>query len=573
MKTTVHIINHTHWDREWFLTSIYTSQWIPGLIDKIESLAAENPNFKYLFDGQTLVIEDLLNIAPEYETKVRRLIENDNLIIGPYYCQPDWQLTGGELLIRNLRYGRQDMRQHGGSNHVGWLVDTFGHISQSPQLHRMFGLKAVFVWRGVPQLNPYFQWQGSDGQKLLTINLFGGYRNLYGITHAPEVAITRLVAEVDKLGPYYPTPDIPLFDGYDLEEDPEDPMQFYRQHLSDLPDNIGLQESAPHLFAQTISTNLADAPTLAGELNSGKYGATFPGTFSARTYLKIMQRDCEQWLFQRAEPLAVLARLKGRAYPTQQYEAWARLLLQNSVHDCLCGVSIDQVHEKMEYHYRQVHQAAQEDVQHSLAYILRDFAPGDFAVSTNPLVYDGWLPVGDRLYPIKTSGVGVWPVGEAVPIETVNERVDSFHWQNDHYAATVQPDGSVQLGQAKLGYLVVSDEVGDTYSDELGPRRQICRGEGLVIEQRGEQHVILRYESKLAWDGVEVTATIRLIFDSSPLLRWQVDLASRGTDFRVDMVFETAQAGEIYAGMQFDVVRRPVADTDLLPRQLEPTMA
>ena len=39
-KTNVHIINHTHWDREWFLTSVYTSRWIPGLIDKLERLAA-----------------------------------------------------------------------------------------------------------------------------------------------------------------------------------------------------------------------------------------------------------------------------------------------------------------------------------------------------------------------------------------------------------------------------------------------------------------------------------------------------------------------------------------------------
>ena len=91
MNTNVYIINHTHWDREWFLTSIYTSQWIPGLIDKIESLAAANPDFKYLLDGQTLIIEDLLYIAPEYEARVTRLIAAGHLIIGPYYCQPDWQ--------------------------------------------------------------------------------------------------------------------------------------------------------------------------------------------------------------------------------------------------------------------------------------------------------------------------------------------------------------------------------------------------------------------------------------------------------------------------------------------------
>jgi alpha-mannosidase len=65
----VHIINHTHWDREWFLTSIYTRRWIPGLIDRLEELVAANPDFAYLLDGQTLVIEDLLAVAPEYEAQ------------------------------------------------------------------------------------------------------------------------------------------------------------------------------------------------------------------------------------------------------------------------------------------------------------------------------------------------------------------------------------------------------------------------------------------------------------------------------------------------------------------------
>ena len=45
MKTVAHIINHTHWDREWFLTSVYTNQWIPALIDKLEQLVADNPDY------------------------------------------------------------------------------------------------------------------------------------------------------------------------------------------------------------------------------------------------------------------------------------------------------------------------------------------------------------------------------------------------------------------------------------------------------------------------------------------------------------------------------------------------
>ncbi|MBP8293035.1 MAG: hypothetical protein KAX65_09695, partial [Caldilineaceae bacterium] len=164
MKPAIaHVINHTHWDREWFLTSVYTSRWIPRLIEKLEQLAAANPDFRYLFDGQTLVLEDLAAVAPAYLEQARALISHGALTIGPYYCQPDWQLTGGELLIRNLRLGQEDVRRYGGAMRTGWLVDTFGHISQAPQIHRIFGIDAVYVWRGVPLLTPYFDWIGSDG--------------------------------------------------------------------------------------------------------------------------------------------------------------------------------------------------------------------------------------------------------------------------------------------------------------------------------------------------------------------------------------------------------------------------
>ncbi|MCG8351580.1 MAG: hypothetical protein MI924_27755 [Chloroflexales bacterium] len=573
MNTNVYIINHTHWDREWFLTSIYTSQWIPGLIDKIESLAAANPDFKYLLDGQTLIIEDLLYIAPEYEARVTRLIAAGHLIIGPYYCQPDWQITGGEALIRNLLYGRLDMQRYGCQNATGWLVDTFGHTSQTPQLHRLFGLHSVFVWRGVPRLEPYFQWQGANGQSLFTIDLFGGYRNLYGVTHVPEVAVKRLQAEASKLQPFYPTADIPLFDGYDLEQTPEDPIRFYKT-LEHMPPGIELQETSPAEFAQTVSQKLRDTPTISGELNSGKYGATFPGTFSTRTYLKIMNHDCEHLLYKVAEPLAVLAYVKGRAYESRQYEAWGRMLLQNTVHDCICGVSIDQVHEKMEFSYRQFFEAAQQDIHTSLTYILQDFAPGTYAISTNPFAFQGGQSVEGRLYQVQTNGIGVWPVAAQGNVEAPLQPVEAFEWQNDHYKAKIRRDGTVQVGEARLGYLVVSDEQGDTYSDELGVRRDFCRPtSSILLAQQHDQRCVVQYDCTLLWDGVEVSAAVQLIFDHTPLIRWQIELDSRGADFRVDLVFETGCVGPVLAGMPFDVVERPTVDTDLFPRQLDDTLA
>lgn len=569
---TAHIINHTHWDREWFLTAEYTSQWIPGLIESLERLVAENPDFRFFLDGQTLVIEDLLKVSPAHAERAKTLIQNGNLLIGPYYCQPDWQITGGELLVRNLLLGLRDVKRYGGRPAPGWLIDTFGHTSQTPQLHRLFGIDSAYVWRGVPQLEPYFTWQSPDGSHLFTINLFGGYRNLYGVSHMPEVAVERLRNEVAKLQPFYPTGDIPLFDGYDLEDNPEDPIRFYAQWDSNRL-AVALNESSPLEFAETIKAKLPSLPTLYGELNSGKYGATFPGTFSTRTYLKLMAYDCDRLLFQVCEPLAVLARLQSRPYHAAQYEAWSRTLMQNAVHDCICGVSIDQVHEKMELSYRQVFDALVEDVEESLGAILSNFAAGVYAVSTNPIPSETWQITGNEMFHAKTDGIGVWPV-TSIPLEAVNQPLDSFVWQNDHYTATVRLDGTIQVEDAVFGSLVVSAEHGDTYSDQRGERLGALQPvAGPVIEWRSDNYCVIRYEAEWCGEHASARATVCLHFDPSPLIRWQIDLDSQGVDLRIEMAFETRQIGAVRVGAPFDVIERAAADTDLLPRHLPDDLA
>lgn len=569
-RTTAHIINHTHWDREWFLTSVYTSQWIAGLIDKLSDIVEQNPEFHFFLDGQTLVIEDLLQIHSNYRVKVDKLIRSGNLLIGPYYCQPDWRMTGAEALLRNLHFGWKDMQKYGGGVESGWLVDTFGHISQSPQIHNLFGIDSVYIWRGASQMEPYFNWHSPGGNSIFTINLFGGYRNLYGVTHVPEIAVARLQSELDKLAPYYPTPDIPLFDGYDLEDNPEDPVMFYMMRCHEVPAEIKIQEETPENFARFIQQRDMDLPSITGELISGKFGAVFPGTLSSRIYLKRMAHDCEHLLYQVCEPLAVLARQKGRFYPDEAYEAWGRTLLQNAVHDCICGVSIDQVHEKMEFSYREVYEALQQDLQKALDFILDDFREGTYAVSTNSYPYEGWLAANDKLYLVRTGGIGVWKIREQYPIDVQARAVQEFSWKNTYYEAHVSPDGTVQVGDTILGELRVFEEKGDTYSCERGSFLGLLQPKGsLHIEQESEKHCVLKLDCSFSLGNIQVTAVLHLTFDPSPLIQWQVEIDGQGTDYQVEMIFETAQSGQVFAGMPFDIVQRPTQDGDLLPRQLD----
>lgn len=572
--TTVHIINHTHWDREWFTTALYTSAWIPGLIDQLEALVAENLNFQFLLDGQTLVIEDLLQRAPAYHDKIRHLVGSGNLLIGPYYCQPDWRLVAGELLMRNLEYGLYDARKWGATQHVGWLVDTFGHVSQAPQMHQQYGIEAVFVWRGVPQLVPYFQWHGADNTTIFGVNLFGGYRNLYGLTHVPAVAGARLAAEVERLRSYFSTGDIPLFDGYDLEDNPEDPFLFFQNNPATIPTAITVQENSPFQFVADVNQKLEEIPNLYGELQSGKYGATFPGTLSARVYLKLMQYDISQLLFQVCEPLAALAWLNGRPYPAEQFENWGRLLLQNAVHDCICGVSIDQVHERMEDRCRAIYSDAQRELTASIDHIMQQVPGGLYAINTTPYPVETVQAIGNRLYHLSADGLGVFPVLSAIPLDAAPQTIHTFTWQNKHYTATLQPDGTLMLNGDQFGKLIVTAEHGDTYTNEPGERLGMCTiTEPPMITQRSDQYCRLRFSVQFTSAQLAVNAHILLCFDQSPQIKWDITLDSSGAEFSVALVFAPQAAiQQVHTGMPFDLVERPLVDDDLLLRELPPEL-
>jgi hypothetical protein len=165
--------------------------------------------------------------------------------------------------------------------------------------------------------------------------------------------------------------------------------------------------------------------------------------------------------------------------------------------------------------------------------------------------------------------VGVWPVNECEPVEILNQPVESFSWRNNYYEATVDAYGLVRVGSALVGGLVVSREKGDTYSDEFGEHLgALSVVSPLTLLHKSSRHCSVGLAAEWRAGKERVTASVRLRFDPSPLLKWEIQLDSRGTDLRVEMAFETSVIGERFAGMPFDLVLRPVADTALLPRQL-----
>ena len=90
--------------------------------------------FHKFFDGQTVVLEDYLEVYPQDRPRIERQVRAGRLTFGPFYVLPDTFLISGESLIRNGLIGQALAESFGRSSRQGYVADPFGLISQTPQI-------------------------------------------------------------------------------------------------------------------------------------------------------------------------------------------------------------------------------------------------------------------------------------------------------------------------------------------------------------------------------------------------------------------------------------------------------
>ena len=145
MPRRVHVVAHTHWDREWYLPFPVFRMRLVELVGVVLDALEDGRLPHFQLDGQAAVLDDHLAIRPGDEERIRALVTAGRLSVGPWYTLPDEFLVSGETLVRNLRLGRRTARRFGASMPVGYLPDMFGHVAQMPQILRGFGLADAVV--------------------------------------------------------------------------------------------------------------------------------------------------------------------------------------------------------------------------------------------------------------------------------------------------------------------------------------------------------------------------------------------------------------------------------------------
>ena len=340
------MVSHTHWDREWYRTFEAFRARLVDMVDKVLDLLDEDPGWRFLLDGQSIVVEDYLTVRPGQRERLEAAVRARRLALGPWYVQPDSLLPSGESHVRNLLEGRRVAEAFGGCSRIAYTPDSFGHPAQFPQLFAGFGLGPFVYWRGngdeIDGLGTVYRWAAPDGSSVLAYNLTRGYFAAANLPTDPDMAAESLAGVLDRLGPVERAP-VVLMNGVD--------HMFPDPHTAAVADALAARTGRAvrrGLLDDLLgATDPEDRAVHEGELLGGRLANLLPGVWSARLPLKLANRRAERELFGWAEPWTALGAALGLTDESPSLRTARRALLANQAHDSIGGCSQDEVHRQM----------------------------------------------------------------------------------------------------------------------------------------------------------------------------------------------------------------------------------
>jgi mannosylglycerate hydrolase len=345
MGKRLNVVNHTHWDREWYESyETFRGKLVEGIKLILKGLGSGQFQ-SFMLDGQTIVLEDLEEVLEtHYYEKLMSYIKEKKISIGPWYVLPDEFLVSGESLIRNLQLGIEISKELGTEEFIGYLPDTFGHIGQLPQIFKELGICWSLLFRGVGKgKDSEVRFIGSDGTEIksLVLPLWTGYYNHF-LTY--EDYRERLRKYIEEITPYCTGEELLLLNGADHLI----PCSVLKDRLAVLSKelNIDIRQTSVMDYVKNFE-NKQLADIIEGEQRDENKAYILTNVASARTYLKVQNQELEDEITHVAEPMELIKSLVGSEYKAKFLKQVWKTMLKNHPHDSICGCSIDKVHREM----------------------------------------------------------------------------------------------------------------------------------------------------------------------------------------------------------------------------------
>lgn len=418
----IHIVSNTHWDREFRFSFQQTRMMLVKMMDLLLDFLEKDKEYaSYTLDSHSILVEDYLEIRPENKERIKKLVKEKRLFIGPWYTLPDVPNIGPESVVRNLLIGDKVSSSLGKTMKVGYTPCSWGQISQLPQIYSQFGIDSALFYRGISphETTTEFIWESPDGTQILghRFALFARYNYYYlvfrkitygldyndrawfwgddgeapfKIAHTPDSEISgvellepkvlykkenlasALKTMLDIEAPHYAGSVFLAMHGHDISV-PHPLETTVNKDSQNLLEGVKVIHSDLEKYIKSVKKNLdySKIPTLKGErrsnLKNGLWTYLLPATLSARTPLKALDTKTENLLTKIAEPMSLFCSIfcKEEYHAPYLDLAW-KYFLSNHTHDANAGCAPDKVINDVLYRIRQASEIASGIVDESL---------------------------------------------------------------------------------------------------------------------------------------------------------------------------------------------------------------
>lgn len=362
MKRKVHVVSHSHWDREWYFTTsrskVYLMKDLKDVLDTLES----NPDFKYfMVDAQGSLLDDYIKWMPQDKDRITKLVKEKKLVIGPWYTQTDQLVISGESIVRNMYYGMKRCETFGGYMNVGYVPDSFGQSGNMPQIYKEFGIDDTLFWRGVSDdmvNHTDYNWRGDDGSVVFTTQIPFGYYIGGNIPEDPKQSEEFWQKECfEKAGGRSATKHIYFPNGFDQAPIRTNLPEIIKERNEKDPENEYVISCIEDYIKDVKSEN-PELEEVSGELVIAKHMRIHKSIFSSRSDLKVMNTQIQNYVTNVMEPLLTLSYNLGNDYPHEAVgEIW-KLLFENAAHDSIGSCISDTANEDVYVRYKQARDIA-----------------------------------------------------------------------------------------------------------------------------------------------------------------------------------------------------------------------
>lgn len=362
--TKAYLVNHTHWDREWYFTTqdaqVLSDQLFTDALDELET----HPEANFTLDGQMSIVDEYVEIHPEAKKRIHDLVKRKQLFIGPWYTQTDANIPTTESLLRNLVIGINDARKNFGEPMMlGYLPDTFGFNANLPMILNQVGIHDFLSWRGTnfkrQAGSTYFKWKALGNSVVFAANFplgyFTGQIDLDSKNHLKEFVRDRLDKGIKFEAENGNHDEVLIPSGIDQMNIVHNILDTVKEINKYSENNVQIS-TYPEFMKRLRNKNL---PEYQGELRYPTYSRVHRTIGSVRSRNKRKNFYLEETILRRVEPLMIIAKKAGIKVSNGLIIKLWKQLFELQPHDTLGGSVTDNVAIDIDHRFKQAFEIAE----------------------------------------------------------------------------------------------------------------------------------------------------------------------------------------------------------------------